>query len=386
MEDAARYAYEETKLIHRPWKAFSPRATKRAQTYPLEWLEDRGEELFITKEQTFRASNDVQENIRAWNAYQKSLRKNFSSACRWWQKKPAEYRPTYGSIYRKECDVRIKEDIIPPIYERSEKRSHEASFTDDVEFEHPYRAPIPRIDLRIFKAGLDQTSYPRRMGITDKLHIGAKDTIGRKKGPAQRAITLRHLYGTGKVPLRFWNLYLVPAQETFQYWHNPFGVGAVADSWARNYNSYVPHYISEGKKELLDLRKEYYGRDLLWHEWMQVGRLHPADITILHLLKECIQEVHFTTDKCEKLEIFVQDLVKYPGLGNYLESLKSLTPDAIADLFEKWQIALLSILRLSKPKKNEEEEFFERERKIFEVFEDLDKNPQGDKWLIDEFY
>jgi hypothetical protein len=336
MEEAANYAYQETKLIYTPWKSWKPRLTKKAQVYPQEWLLSGDRDLYIKRESTFKAESNIGENVRAWKAYEKKLKQNFSKSCSWWAKN-RHRRRTFGDVYKSECDLRPKEDIIPPAYMRVETQSFEASYTADVEFEHPYRAPNQHIDLQIWKSGRQVESYPRKMGITTNLRLGSKDIPRQKHGPAQRAISLRHLRGPKKVPLKIWNLYLVPDQKTFDYWHNPFAVGRVADSWRRNYNSYIPTYLSPKKKDLLELRDQYFGRKLTWIEWMSVGTLNPADIQLLSLFRDNIDD---TLGPDERMSVsfdrLIREFRKYPGFGRYLDSLEDYSPETIINGFAKW--------------------------------------------------
>ena len=384
MEEAANWAYSETKLEYYPWLKFSSRETKRAKSYPKEWLLSGDVDLYIKRENTFKAEADVTENVRAWKSFEKKLRSNFSRACSWWAKRPSRRR-TYADLYRSECDVRPKEDILPPIHERIETKSFEASFTADVEFEHPYRAPNRQIDLAIWRAGKQPDSYPRKMGFTGLLHVGAKDIPHMKKGSAQRAISLRHLQGESKVPLKIWNLYLVPDQATFQYWHNPFAIGAVADAFGRNYNSYIPKYISPKKQELLDLRTSYYGKVLTWKEWMYIGTLNPADIQMLSLLKDYFgTECHEDDLVNQAVLTFVREFRKYPGFGGFIDSLENFEATTIIEGFAKWAKAVEISTGTNKTRKEKEDEDRLNEA-IFEEFFD-DVNIVAEKGPIEDFY
>jgi hypothetical protein len=262
MEEAAFEAYSNTKIEYFPWRR-REYATKRSMLYPNEWLKQKGEKMVLTEKDFFRPMSQVRENMRAWRSFEAKLKLNFKKACRWWSKNPSRRR-SWGDVYKIDADSRPKEDIIPPIFGRTETNSFEASLEDDVIFENPYRMTDHAIDLLSYRRGTVLDSYPRRMGMTERMFIGAKGMPNMKKGSAQRSLTLRHIYGVKKVPLKVWNIYLVPDQDTFKYWHNPFSVGIVADAYSRNYNSYIPKYVPEEKQKLLELRDCYYGRPLQW--------------------------------------------------------------------------------------------------------------------------
>jgi hypothetical protein len=332
MEEAAIFAYRETALSFMPWRKVNV-PSKRSLVYPTEWLEQRGEKLFLTNKEVFRPEHAAKEHVRAWVKFEEVLKRNFSRACSWWVRNPKR-RQTWSDIYRAEVDARPKEDILPPIFERIATSSFEASFTDDVEFEHPYRAARSDIDLRAWKDAALKDSYPRRMGIRDQISIGSRDLKNFKKGPAQRALAMRHLYGLKKVPLKVWNLFLVPSEKSFAYWHNPFAVGSVADSYGRDYSTYIPTYESEEKKKLLDLRDSYYGRKLTWWEWMNIGQVHPSDVFILWLVRESWNTTNDVHSR-EALEVLIKGMKKYPGLGDFIAG-HHWTHDEIADLYEKW--------------------------------------------------
>lgn len=421
MEESANYAYLETKLEYTPWKKkffvpektrsiaketrdhevlalsgkklkeeFVPRGvykipTKRSLVYDQEWLVDRDEKLFLGRNDIFRAERNIQENVRAWIAFEKKLKSNFSKACSWWSKRRTKRR-TFGDVYRSECDKRPKEDILPPIYERIEISSFEASYTDDMEFEHPYRTPDAQQDLRLFKAGIALESYPRKMGMTDRIHLGAKDFPKGKKGGAQRAISLRHLYGTGKVPLKIWNLFLVPSEKTFPYWHNPFAIGAISDALGRNYNSYIPKYISDEKKELIAARDRWYGRALTWKEWMVIGSNHPSDILLLYLIRESWNAKPVWGEN-HQLEAVSRVLKRFPGCGQFIEQSKTFRFDDVTDLLEKWiEVGLRREYR--QKEKNDKRLWKEAERRENALFQEFDHeiNPVAEQIFVTEHY
>jgi hypothetical protein len=335
MEEAASYAYRETALSFTPWRKVKV-PSKRSMIYPTDWLEQRGEKLFLENEEVFRPEHNATEFCRAWTMFEKKLKTNFSKACRWWQKNPSR-RMTWRDLYRREVDERPKEDILPPLFERRDLGSFEASFTDDTEFEHPYRAARADIDLWSYKVNALPDSYPRRMGIHDPLQVGSRDLQGFKHGSAQRALSMRHLYGLTKVPLKVWNLYLVPNEDSFHYWHNPFAVGCVADAYSRNYNTFVPVYDSEAKRKLLDLRDSYYGRKLSWWEWMTIGQVHPADVFVLWLVRESWNTNEADHAK-DALETLVKGMKMYPGLGEFVAG-HNWSHDNIADMYHYWCLA-----------------------------------------------
>jgi hypothetical protein len=282
--------------------------------------------------------------------------------------------------------LRPKEDIIPPIYERDEIASFEASYTDDVTFEHPYRAVAPNLDLKLFESGLATESYPRKMGITEQIHLGAKNATKGKTGPAQRALNVRHVHGTNKVPLTFWNLYLVPSQDSFQYWHNPFAIGAVADAIRRNYNSFIPRYMSPKKKELIEMRDRWYGRPLSWNEWMEIGNLHPADILLLWTFRESWNQEQLYYQNWN-LTAITKLMRKFPGFGVFADCNKNLQPDNVLNAFEKWvDVGLIRELREKERKDRKAEAAALRKAEaIFEMF-DHPVNPAIEQSELDEIY
>lgn len=384
MEEAANYSYLQTRLEYKPWLKLKSLKTKRALSYPAEWLQERGEKLEIEANSTFRAESNIDNNVRAWKTFEKILKLNFRKNCRWWAKNPSRRR-LIRDIYRTEADSRPKEDIIPPIYEREETSSFEAAFTDDSEFEHPYRTPSQDIDLLLYKKGLQITSYPRKMGITEPMSLHGKDSKLRNlKGPAKRAIALRHLYGTGKVPLKVWNVYLVPDQATFKFWHYPFHIGAVADAWSRNYNSYIPTYVPEEKKKLLQERDLHYGRELSWREWMLIGQVHPADITMLWLLRETWQYQNVYGENTQ-LENLVKGMKIHPGLGVFLNTIEKWDIENIASLYEKWILAhkVLELKRkITREEKNAQQRIMESEITVI----DVPNKVVEDEFWIQEYY
>jgi len=387
MEEAANWAYAAIFFTPYPWKSLGKSKTKRAKTFPNEWLESADEDLFLNNERTFRSGNDVFENIRAWNSFENKLKKEFSKACSWWSRR-SKLRRTFADVYKSECDKRPKEDIIPPVTERLEVKSFEVSYTQDVVFEHPYRVTDPAIDLSLWLAGKNFESYPRKMGLTGQLNLGAKDIPKMKKGAAQRAISLRHLYGTGRVPLKKWNMYLVPSQDTFEYWHNPFAVGGVADAWCRNYNSFIPKYISEEKKELLLLRDRFFNKRLTWREWMEIGTMAPCDIVIISLFKDSFGRFINPYDNNDyAMDVVVRAFKRYPGFGKFIDICENFNEETINHTFSKWMIAheVLLAKKNEREQEKEEEAFRKREAALFEAY-NFDDDIVVQKHDIDEYY
>jgi len=380
MEEAANYAYLETRRSVMPWRSIKA-PTKRSLVYPTEWLEQRDEDLFLHNEQVFKPDEFVKEHVRSWERFEEVLKKNFSKSCSWWAKRP-DRRRTYSDIYRSECDKRPKEDILPPVYERDAVASFEAAYTDDVEIEHPYRYVESSVDLQLWRERREDC-YTRRMGITASMTMGAKDFPGRWKGPRQRAITLRKLLMERKVPLKIWNLYLVPSQDTFKYWHYPFSMGAVADAIQRNYSSFVPRYVSEAKQKLLDMRDQWYGRPLLWHEWLELGTLPPQDIVLAYLFKECWNQTP-VFDKNDRLLEVTRALKRFSGFGSFLNTAVSLRYDDVATAIEKWWTA--NLIMEQKKLQDKKPEYNENELKIFEYFGHGDDNPMDEKPFLEDWY
>jgi hypothetical protein len=230
-------------------------------------------------------------------------------------------------------------------------------------------------------------NYPRKMGISSSMHLGAKDFPGRWKGPKQRAISLRHIKGEKTVPLKAWNLYLVPAQATFKFWHNPFSIGGVADAMMRNYSSIIPRYISPEKKELIDMRDQWYGRPLDWHEWMELGRLAPSDVILAYIWRESWNAEPTFNDNTA-LRRVVSLITRFPGLGHFVTMAKTLRHDDVADLMEKWVGSHL-VLESRKNKQDEREREAREKQELDRTFEIVTggyRNPLDEKEELEDWY
>jgi len=381
MEEAAAFAYDEVQLRFQPWRHIH-KPTKRSTVFPQKWLEERGEKLEISTEDTFRAQGQAPEMSRAWRKFEERLKKSFRTACSWWARNPHRAR-TYSQIYKSECDKRPKEDIIPPIYEFDRVPSFEASYQDEHPVENPYRVPRYDLDLAIWGQKQEE-SYPRKMGITSSLVVGAKDFPGRWKGPSQRAITLRHLKGSKIVPVRFWNICLVPNESTFQYWHNPFSIGSVSDAISRNYDSYIPRYVAPEKQELLRLRDQWFGRALHWEEWLSIGTLSPADIFMMYLVRDS-WNAEPVFGKNDNMLACIRALKRVPGSGNFVDSAESLSREHVADYLEKWAYCNF-VLEHKKNVALEKIEVIPELEDIFCEFQDGKEDTVKEKVFLEDIY
>lgn len=320
--------------------------------------------MFIPIEDTFRSLTQSSENTRAWISLEHKLKTEFSKACRWWEKN-SHRRRKWRDVYETYCDKNPKMDILPPEGYKIEDRGFEASTTKDVEFEHPYAVPDQKTDLWLYQSGLQTESYPRRLGHFGKLQLGSKEIDPKgKKGSAQRAITLRHLYGTDAVPLKVWNLYLIPSAETFKCWHNPFAVGRVYDEIYGSYKSVIPLYIPNAKKEMLAIRESHYGRALAWEEWMKIGSVNKADQVLVWLLRECWNHRDHPP---EYLDDVVTLLRIHPGLGRFIRDLNVQNVDDTLELIWKWSQVFEKFLLDKNESKRIEKEMRDEAREIQKV-------------------
>lgn len=321
-----------------PWRRGVNHPTKKSSYLPTEWLEERNEKISFTKEDIFRPESNVKENVRSWISFEKNLKREFSRACSWWARNK-QHRLTWSQLYKRECDARPKEDIFPPLAEYSKTSSFEAGITDDIDFFHPYGTSRREVDLHSYKWNLIKTSYPRKMGITGKIQSGNINLPDYKPGPAARAIALRHIYGVNQVPLNIWNVYLIPNEKTFDYWHDPFAVGRISDEYHGDYSAIIPDYLSEEKEKLLRERDSYYGTKLTWQEWMKIGSIKRTD----QICVWALQDIWSTSEypyRDEDLDSVIQFLKQYPGIGDYFDQCqhwgRSVTRERF---FEKWAVA-----------------------------------------------
>jgi len=385
MEESAEFVYKNFKREFFPWRKFKSTYTKRSKIYPKEWLEERGEKLRIESEDTFRPQENPGENTRSWISFENKIRIEFSKACRWYEKNKHRRR-TILDLYKKDQELRPKEDIMPPVGMCDESSNFEASFTQDIEFVSPYSAHNVDLDLFLYKSGQHKTSYPRKMGIGGMKQLGSvrTDPSG-KQGGAQRAISLRHLYGTGMVPLKVWNLFLMPDQEVFNHWHDPISVARVYDEAWKRYSAPIPLWIPENKKKLLEERDSYYGRKLTWKEWITIGSINQSDLIILERLKGYWNKID---DPPEVLEDLSSILRTYPGLGRFFQDLVIENEDRIFDFLDVWIEANEKILQdkkeLQKKKKLEREQGFQLEKLKHSRQENLEKELIRDHYFTKE--
>jgi len=339
MEEAANYVWNHVEFQTKPWKKTDKvHSTKRAKLYNKKWLEAREEQLSFKESEKFRPSNDPYENTRAWNSFEKCLKREFSNACRYFAKR--RISKTWRDLYKEEADKRYKEDIFPPRPDYDIVRSNEKGTTADVVFEHPYSALKQSIDLWAWNKHITpEKNYPRIMGINSQLNLAGPYGAKGKGNPARRALDLRHALGLHVVPLHIWNIYLIPERKTFDYWHNPFGVGRLADEILCDYNSIIPHYIPKKKKELLEMRDSYYGRKLNPDEWMMLGSVKRSDQIIFYLLRHMWSGIDEPPGKESYFGEITSLLQQYPGSGEFIDHLRSSDADDIADYMTMWSLA-----------------------------------------------
>jgi hypothetical protein len=389
MEQSAYLTYRKVKLERTPWKKIE-HSTKRSLYLPEEWLRDRGEKTIQTEQELFRPMMNVDENVRSWKKFHELIKKQFARECKNYAESIAL---SVEFIYKRECDESPSKDFYPPIGEYNLLDDNiEITCKGNLELNHPYSIPNQEVDLFLWQKDINLISYPRKMGIVDKISLSQRffDPRTLEIDEYQRRGTILSTYGE----------YIVPSEKIFPYWHNPFVLNKCfqSEGYCSDF-SIKPLYMSSKKKELLSLRKDYYSGVITPEEWIMIGQLKPVDQFLVS-----ITSWQWQLDKTlggNLLEKLTKVLKKFPGAGNFIRTIKNPNNiDEICNLIEDWSLSSwrfqeerkeFSRLR-SEEKRNLLLEKTEEERKIASEFfrnqfgYSYEDDDVGDEELMDDFF
>lgn len=313
MEDAARWAYENSKFEPVPWKkgkkAFLHKS-KAAHYYGDAFCNLKGMKTSIEEKDLFSGQRDPYENTRAWTSYEKTLLKNFSIACSWRGKVA-----TWGEIYQEESKRRIKEDIIPPIGAREEVPSTEHVMDTNIRFEHIYGALDLGSELDIFWRDSCDNSYPLQLSRSGGITLGFEKTERENLEERKKALLER-----SGLDIKVFDLFLLPSEKSMKYWHDPFTVCKVFDSLAKGWHTVIPSEPIPDKMLLLESRAKYYGRELTPKEWLLIGSIKKSDQIFIYKTKS-----FWSSGWINKLEDYVQFARNFPGIGRKSLGMNSST-------------------------------------------------------------
>jgi len=272
----------------------------------------------------FRPSMNGIEETRSWVTYQKILRKVYA----------ANYRKiaslTLLELYEKIAQRTEGSDLLPVTEYCKFVDCRESLHYNDIEFHHPYQGHGKRLDSEVYHRDNKRNEYNIRSKNSGMITNGfsehlkkvaeAKDTTGTKEWRLPSVYTttqaadfvkfncMKNYYN---VRPKFYHAVIEPHPEAMLDWHDPFAVTLLADRYHRNnYSSLIN--LKPFNKELLQLRKKVYGRELSVEEWYQIGTLQPCDQRLVMSVMTDEWTTSMLIDCCK-------DMRRYPGMGNLIE-------------------------------------------------------------------
>jgi hypothetical protein len=281
----------------------------------------------LDQQSMFRPSMDGQEETRSWIAYQRALRATYRVLM-------SIQTPnlTVKALYEMVCKANPKIDILPPDSECTYVRCRAKVLYNDFIFHHPYQGHGLRLDHEIYSRDEKRNEYNIRSANNGDIRWGYPSELGRNPQDVAFHLTHRACFGyiEGFRPT-YYHAVIVPDDRVMPYWHNPFAVVAVSDKWRANkWTGVIPKQWHN--RELLELRKNVYSRNLSMEEWTEIGTISPSDQRIVMAV---ITE-DYTTEDIKEL---CDDLRRYPGLGhlfNYVPDMRNYAGNGTMKLFQKW--------------------------------------------------
>lgn len=319
-EQAAHYAYQDTKLQFIPWISNKKTSSLRFKIYPRQISERLKIKEFHTPQQQFRSEMNPYETQRAWIAYEKRLLANFKFWCKIRRKSL-----TWYNVWKDQCEKNPELDILPPKKVGEEVKPEILFNTKDLDLSHPYRRTALWKEANLYRKSEDNL-YVLSADL-DNFKIATPKSFGDKSFEAAWNWRARHLpQFSGR---KLWNLLTLPNEKLMNQWHQPFHVHQAVDELTDKWCLLLSQDdIPDNKKELLRERDLVYGKSLSRNDWIKLGRLNPRD---MHLARTFWKMNDTYRDICYDI------VLKYPGLGGFS---RPYTKDRLAQLFKrilKWE-------------------------------------------------
>lgn len=305
-EKAANWAYEETTWDPIPWRrGKSYRKTFLSTILDKTTCEAFGIKLFNNEIDMFRRSANPFEVKRTWISFETQLRKNFKYAYHY------KKHLTWRDVWYDDQASRPTVDILPPIGVGIKGYAKILGNDKDLELINPYKSVSFWKEVHQFEYNQSNKFCIRNP--SDTIVLKGGDDEGNPPWLAAIKWRERHLPpGTAKY---IWNLISIPNEFKHNCWINPLQVHAVVDRYTNNwgYLEISEEDLPPEKREILETRREVFGRDLTPLEWIELGKVGPRDVQILRV----ILKDHTFDAETEKYLIDI--MLQYPGLGGILD-------------------------------------------------------------------